>query len=107
MVSIVCLEFAYTQSPKKMKSFVMGVFFLGVALGNYLTMGVNAVLDMLKDEQGNPPLDGAGYYWFFSGLMLVTTVIWSKTYKGNEYIQGEDEASIIEAEAEAEGTENR
>eukprot|EP00913_Durusdinium_trenchii_P006273 g5885.t1 len=25
MVSIVCLEFAYTQSPRKMKSFVMGV----------------------------------------------------------------------------------
>lgn len=108
MVSIVCLEFAYTQSPKKMKSFIMGVFFLGVALGNYLTMGVNAVLDALKDEQGNPPLDGAGYYWFFSGLMLVTTVayiIWSKTYTGREYIQGEDD--VIEAEAEAEGTDPR
>lgn len=110
MVSIVCLEFAYTQSPKKMKSLIMGVFFLGVALGNYLTMAVNAVLDALKDEQGNPPLDGAGYYWFFSGLMLATTVvyiIWSKTYKGHEYIQGEVEADIIEAEAEAEGTEAR
>jgi POT family proton-dependent oligopeptide transporter len=110
MVSIVCLEFAYTQSPKKMKSFIMGVFFLGVALGNYLTMGVNAVLDALKDEQGNPPLDGAGYYWFFSGLMLVTTlvyIVWSRTYTGREYIQGEDEQDIIEAEAEAEGTETR
>ena len=29
--SIVALEFAYTQAPRKMKSFVMGVYFLGVS----------------------------------------------------------------------------
>ena len=28
MVSITALEFSYTQAPRKMKSFVMGVFFL-------------------------------------------------------------------------------
>ncbi len=110
MVSIVCLEFAYTQSPKKMKSFIMGVFFLGVALGNYLAMGVNLVLELLKDEQGNTLLDGANYYWFFSGLMIATTIIyivWSKSYKGEEFIQGEDETPVIEAESQAEGTETR
>ena len=107
MVSIVCLEFAYTQSPKKMKSFIMGVFFLGVAIGNYLTMFVNFVLDKTKDEQGNLPLEGASYYMFFAVLMLVTTVIyvfWCKTYKGEEFIQGDD---LIEAEAQAEGTDPR
>lgn len=110
MVSIVCLEFAYTQSPKRMKSFIMGVFFLGVALGNYLAMGVNIVLDMMKDDQGNTPLDGANYYWFFSGLMLATTVvyiIWCKTYQGDEFIQGDDDIDIIHAETQAEGTEAR
>ncbi|MFT5466959.1 MAG: POT family proton-dependent oligopeptide transporter [Verrucomicrobiales bacterium] len=41
MISIVGLEFSYTQAPKTMKSLVMGVFFVTVFLGNYLTAGVN------------------------------------------------------------------
>lgn len=41
MVSIVGLEFAYTQSPKAMKSWVMALFWLSVALGNMLTSEVN------------------------------------------------------------------
>ena len=53
MVSIVCLEFAYTQSPPKMKSFVMGVYFLGVSLGNIYVSGVNIVID-------NRQYDGVG-----------------------------------------------
>lgn len=111
MVSIVCLEFAYTQSPKKMKSFIMGVYFLGVSLGNFYVSGVNIVMESMRDEQtGATPLDGANYYWFFTGLMMFAFVIylvWSKSYKGGTYIQGEDEEEIIEARAEAEGTETR
>ncbi|MFK7759381.1 MAG: POT family MFS transporter [Phycisphaerales bacterium] len=109
MVSIVCLEFAYTQSPKKMKSFVMGVYFLGVSLGNFYVSGVNAFMEAMKDEQtGATPLDGANYYWFFSSLMMaafVVYLVWSKNYKGETYIQGENTA--VEAEAEATGTEAR
>jgi POT family proton-dependent oligopeptide transporter len=107
MVSIVCLEFAYTQSPPKMKSFIMGVYFLGVALGNLFVSGLNFVLDGMKDEvTGKTPLDGANYYWFFAALMAAATVayvVWSKTYKGRTYIQGENDR----AEAVAEGTEAR
>ncbi|MFT5422387.1 MAG: POT family proton-dependent oligopeptide transporter [Phycisphaerales bacterium] len=109
MVSIVCLEFAYTQSPKKMKSFVMGVFFMGVAIGNYLAMGVNFALDRMKDEQGNTPMDGATYYLVFAGAMFFTTavyLVWVRSYKGQEFIQGEDEAAT-HAEAEAEGLDIR
>ena len=110
MVSIVCLEFAYTQSPKKMKSFIMGIYMFGISLGNLYVAGVNLVMEATKDEVGNTPLDGPSYYWFFSGLMIATTVvyvIYSRFYKGRTYIQGEDDADIIEAEAEAEGTEAR
>ena len=35
MVSITCLEFAYTQAPKSMKSLVMAVFLFSVSLGNF------------------------------------------------------------------------
>ncbi|MFG0287146.1 MAG: POT family MFS transporter [Rhodopirellula sp. JB044] len=41
MVSITCLEFAYTQAPKSMKSVVMAVFLLSVSLGNAFTAIVN------------------------------------------------------------------
>jgi POT family proton-dependent oligopeptide transporter len=109
MVSIVCLEFAYTQSPKRMKSFIMGIYMLGISLGNLYVAGVNLVMEASKDDAGNTPLDGPNYYWFFSGLMIATTVvyvIYSQFYKGRTFIQGED-AGAIEAEAEAEGTEAR
>jgi len=92
MVSIVCLEFAYTQSPPKMKSFIMGVYFLGVSLGNLAVSALNFVLDMFKDSEGQTPLSGPSYYWFFAGLMLVTTcvyVVFARTYQGETYIQGE------------------
>ncbi len=41
MVSITCLEFAYTQAPKNMKSVVMAVFLFSVSLGNVFTAVVN------------------------------------------------------------------
>jgi POT family proton-dependent oligopeptide transporter len=108
MVSIVCLEFAYTQSPPKMKSFIMGVYFLGVSLGNLFVSGINFVMGAMKDPAtGATPLDGANYYWFFAALMGLATIVyifWSKTYKGREYIQGE---AGVATEAAAEGTEPR
>lgn len=110
LVSIVCLEFAYTQSPLRMKSFIMGVYFLGVSLGNLAVAALNFVLEALKDEKtGVTPLDGANYYWFFAGLMLVTTLgylIFAQFYRGETFIQGDvDEA--VRAEAEAEGGDVR
>ncbi len=110
LVSIVCLEFAYTQSPKKMKSLVMGVFFLGVSLANFFVSGVNAVLGAYQASSGVNLLEGASYYWFFCILMLLVAIaytFWAPFYKGETYIQGEGEEEIIEAEAEAEGTEVR
>jgi len=91
MVSIVCLEFAYTQAPRKMKSFIMGVYFLGVSLGNLFTAAVNI---FIQRPNGTTLLDGASYYWFFTIAMLITAVlyvIWSQFYRGQTYIQGEGE----------------
>ncbi len=94
LVSIVCLEFAYTQSPRKMKSFIMGIYFLGVAVGNYLAMGVNWTLELTRNPETQATLlDGASYYWFFAGLMMVAFVaylVWAKSYKGGTFIQGDD-----------------
>lgn len=107
MVSITALEFAYTQAPKKMKSFVMGVYFLGVSFGNFFTSGVNFLMGLpfLQDENGASRLDGANYYWFFCGLMLLVAVVHiflARSYKGRTYIQGDGDGNA-EAEAGAVG----
>jgi len=47
MVSITCLEFSYTQAPKKMKSFIMSVFLLSIAVGNTFTAIVNTITGFL------------------------------------------------------------
>lgn len=53
MVSITCLEFSYTQSPRKMKSLVMGLFFASVSLGNVFTGGVNLMI-LVPDHLSAP-----------------------------------------------------
>ncbi len=62
MVSIVALEFAYTQSPKTMKSFIMCFFLAAVAVGNLLVAGVNhyiripsAAEEQLTEAHPPPP----------------------------------------------------
>jgi proton-dependent oligopeptide transporter, POT family len=91
MVSITSLEFAYTQAPKKMKSFIMGIYFLGVSLGNLFTSGVNY---FIQNEDGTTKLTNIEYYWYFTGLMGATAVIfviYAQFYKGRTYLQGEAE----------------
>jgi POT family proton-dependent oligopeptide transporter len=94
MVSITALEFSYTQAPRKMKSFVMGVFFLvAIAFGNIFTAQVNGYIDDQK-QSGAAVLEGANYYWFFTGIMLATAcifLVYMQFYRGRTYIQGEDE----------------
>jgi len=89
MVSITCLEFSYTQAPKKMKSFIMAVFLLSVSVGNAFTALVNAVI---QNKDGSSKLAGASYYWFFTFGMLVTAILFipvAGRYRVQSYIQDE------------------
>ncbi|UCF43388.1 MAG: POT family MFS transporter [Planctomycetota bacterium] len=89
MVSITCLEFSYTQAPKKMKSFIMAVFFLSITLGNVFTAIVNL---FIQNQDGSSKLPGASYFWFFAVMMGVTAVLFVFvviTYREKSYIQDE------------------
>ncbi len=90
MVSITFLEFAYTQAPKKMKSFIMCFYLLSISLGNVVTAVVNKVI---QNADGSSKLEGASYYWFFTVLMLVTSVLFifvAMAYREKTYIQDEE-----------------
>ena len=79
----------------------MGIYFLGVSLGNLFTSGVNY---FIQNEDGSVKLNDVQYYWFFTGLMAATAVIfviYAQFYKGRTYIQGEDEKDAVHTEAEA------
>jgi proton-dependent oligopeptide transporter, POT family len=78
MVSITCLEFSYRQAPQTMKSFVMACYFLSIATGNLFTGAVNFII---QNDDGSTKLAGANYFWFFTFLMLITTIafMWSSS----------------------------
>ena len=88
-VSITCLEFSYTQAPKKMKSLIMACFLMSVSLGNVFVSAVNF---FIQNDDGTSKLAGPDYYLFFSGCMLVTAVLFipvAMRYKEKSYIQDE------------------
>lgn len=89
MVSITCLEFSYTQAPRKMKSFIMAFFMISISLGNLFTSAVNF---LIEHAHGRHLLQGAAYFWFFTLLMLVTAALFLlvvRYYKEQSYIQQE------------------
>lgn len=87
MVSITCLEFSYTQAPNSMKSFIMAFFMMSVAAGNLFTSAVNF---LIQNPDGSSKLEGASYFWFFTGVMLVTAILFlvvARRYKEKTHIQ--------------------
>ena len=89
LVSITCLEFSYTQAPKSMKSFIMALFFMSVALGNLFTSAVNF---FILNKDGSSKLAGAEYFWFFTGLMLITAILFifvAGNYQEKTYLHEE------------------
>ena len=85
LVSITCLEFSYTQAPNNIKSLIMGLFMLSIAVGNTFTMFVNSSITNVND--------GASFFFFFAKIMLLTALLFmivvkffrSKTYLHQEH----------------------
>lgn len=59
LVSVTCLEFSYTQAPKKMKSVIMAAYLMSVSLGNIMVSQVNSYIQV--DSPGFTP-DAPGDY---------------------------------------------
>jgi POT family proton-dependent oligopeptide transporter len=67
LVSVTALEFAYSQAPAKLKSFVMGLWFLTIASGSLLT----AVVAWLNR------FHGVAYFVFFAALQLAAALVFA------------------------------
>lgn len=95
MVSITGLELAYTQAPRKMKSFVMSFFLLSVAAGNLFTSAVNF---FIRNPDGSVKLAGADYFGFFTAMMLLTALLFTiaaRFYRGETYIHEEQPEALV------------
>lgn len=91
MVSITCLEFSYTQGPKRMKSLVMSLFYLSISMGNFFTAAVNQII---QNPDGTSKLEGVSYHLFFAAFMLTTAIlfaIYAHFYKEQNIVQEEDD----------------
>lgn len=73
MVSITCLEYAYTQAPASMKSTMGAIWLLTIAIGNVFTALVNR---SISNHGFMASLNGASYYWFFIGLLVAVILIY-------------------------------
>ena len=92
LISIPALEFAYTQAPKSMKSFISSLYLLSISLGNLFIALVNK---FIQNPDGTVKLEGPNYYWFFTILLLATGIVFCfvvQFYRGKTYIQDEEPA---------------
>jgi POT family proton-dependent oligopeptide transporter len=99
MISITCLEFSYTQAPARMKSFIMAFFMMSIAAGNLFTSAVNF---FIQNADGSSKLEGADYYWFFTLMMLATSVLFLlvvRFYREKTYIHDELQADVTRSDA--------
>lgn len=84
-VSVTSLEFAYTQSPKSMKSVVMGIYLMTITAGNFFVAGINFLC-----EKNSEFLAGNSYYLFFLILALANAILFlvvSRFYEEKTILQ--------------------
>jgi POT family proton-dependent oligopeptide transporter len=72
LVSVTCLEYAYTHSPKSMKSTMSALYLLGISVGNLFVSMVN---NSISNGGFFAQYTGARYFWLFTGIMVVNAVL--------------------------------
>lgn len=88
MVSIVGLEFAYTQAPKSLKSVIMSLYLLAVFVGNGLTGIINKVIQIpsAAAEQAELAVANLPADWRESPRTVVLAGYDGKTGTGDDFV---------------------
>ena len=90
LVSLTCLEYAYTHSPKSMKSTMSALYLLGISLGNIFDSFVN---NSIANNGFFAKYTGANYYWLFIGIISAFFVLYllvSKRLPEKSYVGAEE-----------------
>lgn len=93
LVSVTCLEYAYTHSPKSMKSTMSALYLLTISIGNYFVSLVNR---SIANDGFFAQYTGAKYYWLFIGIITVFFVLYlfvAKRLPEKSYVGVEDTPS--------------
>lgn len=96
LVSVTCLEYAYTHSPKSMKSTMSALYLLGISLGNYFTSLVNK---SIVNGGFFSRYTGARYYWLFIGILTAFFILYllvSKRLPEKSYVGMSEEEAVAE-----------
>jgi POT family proton-dependent oligopeptide transporter len=72
LVSVTALEYAYTQSPPRMKSMVMSLYLASAALGNLFTVGITR---LTTDDSGRATLSNTASFALYAGIMLLGALL--------------------------------
>lgn len=72
MVSMTCLEYAYTHSPVSMKSTMSALYLLGVAAGNLFVTYIN---NNIAAGGFFSKYTGAAYFWLFIKIIAVFLIL--------------------------------
>lgn len=86
LISITCLEYAYTQAPPAMKSTIMACFLITVTVGNVL---VSVIQSNIANHGFFAQFEGAKFFWLFTGICAVTSVLFmiiSPRIKSKSYL---------------------
>ncbi len=92
LVSVTCLEYAYTHSPKSMKSTMSALYLLGISAGNLLVGLING---NIVSKGFFSQFTGAKYYWMFIGILAVSFVLFllvAKRLPEKSYVGVEEES---------------
>jgi POT family proton-dependent oligopeptide transporter len=73
LVSVTCLEYAYTHAPPSMKSTMSALYLLGISLGNLIVGLINS---NIVSKGFFSRFTGASYYWLFLGILSFFIVLY-------------------------------
>ena len=91
LLVVTCMEFSYTQAPKRMKSLVMALFYLSISAGNLFTALVN---QFIQNTDGTSKLTGPSYHLFFAvfmGCAALLFAVYMRLYREEHIIQEESD----------------